>query len=160
MTASLLPLGASLCQQGMLSTATATATATFPPSHLGHSAARVLSHPLSIFLAWPSQLGSLPVCGDGAFRMWFLRKCLSVVGAGASQRLKAADGLRCQLRVRRASPPREGHMLQRAGGHPSTAILPSLLATGPCISGMLALSLLVLCQLMNQVSSHLDPSLA
>lgn len=103
--------------------------------------------------------GSLPVGGDGVFRMWFLRRRLNVVAAGASQRPEAAGGLRCQLHVCRASPPGEGLTPQWAGGRPPTATLPLLRATDPRVSWMLALSLLVLCLLMNQVSSHLDLSL-
>lgn len=94
-------------------------TATFSLLHPGDSSARVLSHCLSIFLARLPQPGSLPVCGDGAFGMWFLRKCLSMVGVGASQRPKAAGGLCCQLRVHRASPPWRRPHTAAGGGTPS-----------------------------------------
>lgn len=87
------------------------------------------------------------VCGDGAFRMRFLRKCLSVVGAGTSQRPAVARGCCSQLCVRRAPP----------GNAPRCRP-----ACAPChsprVSQMLALSLLVLSLLMTHISSHLDLS--
>lgn len=63
--------------------------------------------------------GLLPACGDAAFKMWFLRKRWSVVGAGASQRPKAPGGLCHQLCARRATPGVSQH-----GGHGD--ILPPL----------------------------------
>lgn len=100
-----------------------------------------------------TQPGSPPECVDGAFRMWFLRKCLSVVGVGSSQRLKTAGGLLCQLCVHRASPPLEELMPQCAGAHP--ALTPC--HRSPCLRDV-TLTMLVL-RLLNGVSSQQDLSL-
>lgn len=106
------------------------------------------SAPPCLALLYLSCTAPTAVCGDGAFRMRFLRKRLSVAGVGASQRPAVAGGCCCQLHVHRAPPGNVPHC------HPAHAP-----CHRPCVSQILALSLLVLSLLMTHISSHLDLSL-